>query len=127
MHQNDEMPVYPPRIERRSKPRNDPETILYVMQEIHKRVEALDERLSKQTHDATLKLAEEIASLMCKSFPEGDPDGHRAAHEAWIKREEDKAEFWKKMRFEVSRWGIMGLLGWLAIVAWKAVLQGPGK
>lgn len=127
MHQNEDMPVYQNILERRSNPTPDAETILYVMQEINKRVQALDDRLSKQTHDATLKLAEEIATLMCKSFPQGDPDGHRAAHEAWIKREEDKTEFWKKMRFEVSRWGIIGLLGWLAIVAWKAVLQGPGK
>lgn len=123
--QNEDMQVYPNILERRAKPRDDSETILYVMQEIHKRVEALDERLSRQTHDATLKLAEEIAALMCKSFPQGDPDGHRAAHEAWIKREEDKTEFWAKLRFEIAKWGLVGIIGWLAIVAWRAVLQGP--
>lgn len=72
-------------------------------------------------------IAQALATLMKDAFPEGDPDGHRKHHEAVIKAAEEKAEFWKKMRIEVAKWGIIGALGWLLVLAWNGLLQGPHK
>jgi hypothetical protein len=55
--------------------------------------------------------------LMNDSFPEGDAIGHRKAHEAQIKAFEDRAEFWKKMLFELTKWGLIGFLTWILFSA----------
>ena len=123
MHKPDDMPVYPPALDRRVP--TEAESMLQLVSQIHQKVDDLDKRLTQQTHDATLKLAEEIAALMCKAFPGEDPDGHRKFHEEQMQIVADRAEFWKKMRFEICKWGIAGLLGWLVVIAWRAVLQGP--
>lgn len=68
-------------------------------------------------------IAAALAILMKDAFPEGDPDGHRKHHEAVIKAAEEKAEFWKKMRVSVSTWGLLGVLGWLGIMAWNGFIQ----
>lgn len=72
-------------------------------------------------------IAAALSILMKNAFPEGDPDGHRKHHEAVIKAAEEKAEFWKKMRISVSTWGLLGVLGWLLVLAWNGFLQGPHK
>lgn len=122
MHQNTDMPVYPA-IDRRAKP--DEDSMLFIVQAIHQKVEDLDKRLTQQTHDATLQLAEEITALMCKAFPGEDPIGHRRLHEEQMKASAARAEFWRKMLFEISRGGLLGFLGWAVYALWKAFLVGP--
>lgn len=90
-------------------------------------VKAFSRQLETQRHDEALALAEAVAALMVKSFPEGDADGHRKAHEAQMRAIEARAEFWKKMLFEVSKYGALGVLGWLCVKIWVAFLQGPTK
>ncbi len=75
--------------------------------ELHKDVKALDSKLDIHMLNETHELAAEIAKLMAAAFPEGDPNGHKAAHVAWIRKEEDRAEFWKKMRYELARGFVM--------------------
>jgi len=62
-----------------------------------------------------------------RSFPDGDPEGHRHHHELVIKREEERLEFWMTMKKEVTKWGLVGVLGFLAVAAWNAILIGPKK
>ena len=104
--------------------RVDRDAIIFLLQVVHDKIEAMDTKLSQHIHDETLVLAEEIAHLMNKSFPHGDSEGHRAYHEASIKRAEANAEFWSKMRFEISKWGLIGFSGWfigmVAVSIWKA-------
>jgi hypothetical protein len=88
-------------------------------------VNALDDKLDGHMRDETVQLAEAIASIMNKSFPEGDPHGHRKHHELAIKAAEDKAAFWDKMRFELSRLGLAGFTVWALYALWKAFLLGP--
>lgn len=90
-------------------------------------VTSLDNKLEGHMKDETLELAEAIASIMRKAFPEGDPAGHRATHEADIQAAKDKAEFWKKMRFELSRAGLLAFLLWAAVQLWKGALSGPAS
>jgi hypothetical protein len=64
---------------------------------------------------------------MADAFPEADPVGHRKHHEAVIKAAEDRAAFWAKMRFELTRWGLIGFVAWAGTQLWQAALQGPHK
>lgn len=59
------------------------------------------------------------------AFPGGDPDGHRRFHEAEIARREERAQLYRDLRAHLAKWGVVGLLGWLAVVAWQAFLHGP--
>ena len=114
-----EMEIHPA-IERR-----DQGVILLLMQQVHDKIEAMDAKLTKHITDETLTLAEEIANLMNKAFPAADPSGHRQYHEAQMQAQKDRADFWKKMLFEVSKYGLFGVVSWLAFVAWAAFLKGP--
>ena len=114
------MPIHQPFMERRNPPDNG--AVFFLMQQVHDRIEAMDKRLSEHMRDETLELAEEIAKLMNKAFPMADPEGHRAFHEAQIQAAVDNAEFWKKMRFELAKWGLVGFIGWavgvIAVAVW---------
>jgi len=58
-------------------------------------------------------------------FPNNDPKGHREYHEARINEINNRAEFWRKMTFELSKWGLVGFLGWAALAMWQSFLHGP--
>lgn len=60
-------------------------------------------------------------------FPGGDPSGHRAYHEAIIRRAEQRAEFWQKLSVELAKWGLIGFLGWLAVAAYHEAMKGFGR
>ncbi len=107
--------------------RTDSAALLVLVQQVHADVQVFSRRLDEQRHAESLALAEAVATLMVKSFPEGDADGHRKAHEAQMQAIENRAEFWKKMLFEVSKYGLIGVLGWLALKIWVAFLAGPDK
>ena len=107
--------------------RTDTGALLVLVQQMHADVQTFGAQLQDQRRDEALALAEAVASLMIKSFPEGDADGHRKAHEAQIAAVEARAEFWKKMLFEVTKYGVIGVVGWLAIKLWTAFLAGPSR
>lgn len=69
----------------------------------------------------------DLETVMIRAFPDGDPEGHRRHHEAVVRAAEARAEFWAKMRFALSQWGLLGFLGWAAYQLWLAFLQGPPK
>ena len=73
-----------------------------------------DMKLSLNNHISTepKEWARVLSDLMAKSFPEGDPDGHRRFHEASIKKAEDSAAFWHDMRKSAARWGLVGFTLW---------------
>jgi hypothetical protein len=94
---------------------------------LHANITELDQRLTKHMTEETTDLAKEISKLMADAFPEGDPTGHRKLHEADIAKAKAKAAFWQKMFYELSKYGLMGFIGWLAIAGWSALVQGPHK
>lgn len=79
--------------------------------------EYFTELLTKQT-DTLVKLLE-------SSVPDGDFQGHRKAHESYIQAAAARREFWRKMIFELSKWGAIAFLGWLAVQIWIGALNGP--
>ncbi len=103
------------------------EELLVLVQQIHDNQMSMDAKLTTHMRDETHEIAEAIAKMMADSFPQGDPAGHRRYHEASIKAAEDKALFWGKMRFEITRWGLIGFLGWVVYALWQSFLQGPHK
>jgi len=115
---NKEMEIHQPFTDRM-----DRDAIIMLLKVVYDKIDTMDTKLTQHIHDETSSLAEEIASLIIKSFPEGDPDGHRKDHELSIKRAKASADFWEKMRFEISKWGLIGFTGWfigmIALSVWK--------
>lgn len=68
-----------------------------------------------------------IEKAMLAAFPEGDPEGHKRHHIAVIKAAEDRAEFWKTMKKEVAKYGLIAFVGWAALYLWQAFLKGPPR
>jgi hypothetical protein len=105
--------------------RADDRALIMLVQQVHDNQQALDGKLTQHMTDETRRLAEAVADILKRSFPEGDADGHRKAHEQQMQTIAARAEFWKKLSFEVSKYGLVGLVGWLAYAAWIALLKGP--
>jgi hypothetical protein len=101
--------------------------LLILVQQVHTDVQLFGRQLEEQRHTEALLLAEAVADLMLKAFPEGDPEGHRKDHEAQLRAVEARAEFWRKMLFEISKYGLLGVVGWLAVKIWVAFLAGPTR
>ncbi len=105
--------------------------LIELVKEVHADVIRMRGELSAHIEhepDMVRELVEHaVSKSMERAFPDGDPDGHRRAHEAAIAQAEARAAFWQKMLFEVTKYGLFGLLGWLAYHAWVAFLQGPHK
>ena len=70
-------------------------------------------------------LAKAIKHAMEVGFPDGDAELHRRAHEAQIKAAEDRSKMYITLRTEVAKYGLLGLIGWLFVMAWQGFLQGP--
>lgn len=101
------------------------DALLLLIKQVHEKIDRMELALNQHMTDEPVKIAEEIKELMDKAFPYGDPNGHRAHHEALILKAEQRAEFWKKMTFEISKWGLFGFMGWAAVALWKSFLMGP--
>lgn len=67
----------------------------------------------------------QIAAAFAAAFPDGDAGLHKRRHEADILLLEERAQFWKIMRTEVAKWGLIGFLGFAAVALWQHFLQGP--
>lgn len=101
------------------------QAMLSLIEQTHNSVKELNDKFAIHLRDEPLALAEAVAALMIKAFPEGDPSGHKAYHEAQMKAAEDRAKFWKTMLFEVTKYGLLGVFGWLALRIWTIFLEGP--
>lgn len=107
--------------------RADNPALLILVQQVHADVKEFQKQLDQQRHDDALALAEAVVALTLKAFPEGDVDGHRMMHEKQMQALENRNEFWKKMLFEVSKYGLIGVIGWGVLKLWTAFLAGPAK
>lgn len=79
------------------------------------------EKMRKELHDHI----KDEKSVLVNAFPDNDPEGHRRAHEAWIKKAEAQAATWIKIKDSVAVWGVIGLLGFILLAVWAAVMKGP--
>lgn len=92
-------------------------------------IEAVDHSLNEHMKDEEKEIERITMTLTTFSgaFPDGDPHGHRAYHDAVIGRIKKRAEFYEKMTIELGKYGLVGLAGWLVYIVWAALLQGPHK
>jgi len=105
----------------------DDPLLLQLIRQIHESQLALDRKLTDHIALEPIEFGEKLANMMQKAFPEGDPEGHRRHHELVIQREEERVEFWRAMRKEIGKWGIISVLGLLIVSAWHSFLQGPQR
>lgn len=94
------------------------ESIQQLIHKIHDSSRATEDRMNNLMLSFSSYAAKQ--DQISKGFPSGDPDGHRLAHEAWIKGAQAKAEFWAKLRDKLAETGVMGAVGFLALAAWLA-------
>lgn len=111
-----------------------PDILMQLLQTIHDDLQELksEQKEIKQTIADHIETEQkEWADLMRETlgcaFPNCDPEGHRRYHEDTISAMEARSKFWKQMLFEVTKYGLFGVLGWLAYTLWAAFLHGPGK
>lgn len=103
------------------------QTIHDDLQDIKGKQEDMQQTLTDHINTEPNEWAEILNDLVKRSFPNEDPEGHRRYHEAEMNYMEARAEFWRKLLFEVSKYGLIGVVGWLAYTVWVAFLHGPGK
>jgi hypothetical protein len=67
----------------------------------------------------------DIQKMFVTAFPDGDADGHRRSHEAWMSKTKREEEFWMHLKKQVVAWGVIAALAWLTLIAWAGFLKGP--
>lgn len=89
--------------------------------------EALIE-MSKSMADLLLEIRAQGAlysacqETLASTVPDGDHDGHRRYHEAVIKKMEARAKLWQDVSSSVTKWGVIGILGWVGMSMWHEIL-----
>jgi len=87
------------------------------------------EKLQEKVEDLQ-KAVEEQTTLALAGYPldkDGRPDtsGHRSYHEEIIEQAKARTEYWRKMTFELSKYGLIGFVLWAATQLWAAFIAGP--
>jgi hypothetical protein len=67
---------------------------------------------------AELKVAIERIDDIAKGFPDNDPDGHRRAHEALIRKDEERAKLYSALREELVKKGLWAFIGAVLAGLW---------
>ena len=97
------------------------------LMEMVKETNANVSQLRTELADGAAEQKADLQAVLVRAFPEGDADGHRRHHEAVIQAAKDKAEFWKTMRTELGKYGLVAFWAWALYALWQAFLQGPHK
>lgn len=90
-------------------------------------VEGLSSRVDDTVHklDAHMVGEEAVFKGILAGFPDGNPEKHAQAHVDEAEAAKVRKDFWNKMLFEVTKYGLIGFVGWLAFTLWGAFLKGP--
>lgn len=94
----------------------------------HKELTDKIESLSQSTLAAVTginQIATETHKLLKAAIPNGDAEGHRRAHEAWIRKAEKEEEFWLDVKKKAVGAVVTAAVLWAGLVLWSAFLKGP--
>jgi hypothetical protein len=83
------------------------------------------QRASDAAKSAEKTVRATVEDAMHSAFPFGDSDAHRKVHESYIREAEERAEFWKNMREELVKYGLLAFIGFAGIALWTHFLKGP--
>lgn len=100
-------------------------SLMEQVKELRKEVAEFKRSSEYATSNTEASVSSAITKILEDSFPDGDAELHRRVHEAQIKIAEDKAKMFSVLRTEVVKWGLLGLVGWVAVTVWHGFLQGP--
>jgi hypothetical protein len=76
---------------------------------------------SLEVLEKDLKVVIDRVDDLAKGFPGGDPEGHRRAHEALIRKAEARAKFYEDLCSELAKKGLWALLALIGIAVWQYV------
>jgi len=68
---------------------------------------------------------EEMLKRISTAFPNADLPAHRMYHEEVMVAIQERADLRRSLIKSVATFGVLGILGWLCLVAWQAFLHGP--
>lgn len=96
-------------------------------QQVHRMNDKMDAHMAAQAGERKAI----IDDLIKRAVPDGDLEGHHDFHAAAIAAERKRGEFWDKMKFELTRWGLFGFIAWALLffgnAFWLKLLEGPHK
>lgn len=81
----------------------------------------IDKKLDSIRTD--VKNIQSMMSRYASGFPGDDPDGHRKYHESLIERNKAYTDLGRKMLFELTKWGLVGFIIWIAAAGWHDILN----
>jgi uncharacterized membrane protein len=92
------------------------------------RYASLEKKIDKHRSevDEQFSVIREKIDSMLEAFPDGDIHGHKTAHQLWIEEKRRKAEFYQKLHFELTKWGLIGFCAWAVVQLAKAFLASKG-
>ena len=113
-----------PFIERRgSGERRGSEIVLGIVQQINDMHTDLKNHIKDEQEDIALA----VANIVTRSFPDGDPEGHKRHHEAVIKQQEAKADLYSFLLKEGLKYGLITCLCWIGYSIWQGFILGIRK
>ena len=89
--------------------------MIKLIEQVQKSVDSLQTAVKEHIADQPAQRKAMITEMLNEAFPNGDHQAHRRYHESLIKAAEDKAQFWKKMRDELAKWGLLLFAGWVIV------------
>lgn len=92
--------------------RKDPQRVLVRLEQIERSLDTVLEKL------------EEVSRIR-EAIPEDedgarDYEGHRKYHEQLITESLARQDFWRRMKYDLVRWGLIFFLGWAVIALLKS-------
>jgi hypothetical protein len=114
----------PPAEERRAL---DVGSLITLIHQLHDDIKALDAKLSTHISEEMSEIGKAIDMAFIASMPGGDSFAHRKIHEDMARTISDRADFWHRMLFEVTKFGAIGAVSWLVYTLWVAFIHGPTK
>lgn len=66
-----------------------------------------------------------IIATILEGFPNKDPRGHCDYHIDEMAAIARRKEFWSKLLSEITKYGLIGVLGWVFVTLWAAAVKGP--
>jgi hypothetical protein len=101
--------------------------LLTMYQELQKEVTSnirAETELFSELKASILRIEQKTDAIL-SGFPNESPKEHREYHEAVMEKMQASAMFWKKMLFEITKYGLIGAIFWSLYYLWKAFLLGP--
>lgn len=87
----------------------------------------IEKHVDEEAKTITNAVKEGIESVSEAAFPKGDPIHHREWHERSIEAKRKFRASVVNLVFEVAKWAVIAVVGWLVMLVWQGVLKGPAS